>query len=151
LSRQRPLLSTERAINYRQEDFTSVITQETQGRGVDVILDMVGGSYAERNQQVLAVEGRLVQIGIMENSKITLDLMQMMVRRQTITGSTSRARSVADKAAIGRALRDKVWPLLEAGTVKPVIDRIFPLAEAAEAHRLMESSTHIGKVLLTTG
>jgi len=142
-------LGAERAINYRREDFVSVVKEATGGSGVDVILDMIGGSYAERNQQALAVEGRLVQIGIMEGSKITLDLLQMMVRRQTITGSTLRARSVADKAAIARLVQEKVWPLIEAGSIRTVIDRTFPLAEVAAAHRLMESSQHIGKILLT--
>ena len=142
-------LGAERAINYRREDFVSVVREATGGSGVDVILDMVGGSYAERNQQALAVEGRLVQIGIMEGSKVTLDLFQMMVRRQTITGSTLRARSVADKAAIAHLVREKAWPLIEAGSVRTVIDRTFPLVEVAAAHRLMESSQHIGKILLT--
>ena len=142
-------LGAERAINYRREDFVSVVKEATGGSGVDVILDMIGGSYAERNQQALAVEGRLVQIGIMEGSKITLDLFQMMVRRQTITGSTLRARSVADKAAIARLVQEKAWPLIEAGSIRTVIDRTFPLAEVAAAHRLMESSQHIGKILLT--
>ncbi len=142
-------LGAERAINYRREDFVSVVKQATGGSGVDVILDMIGGSYAERNQQALAIEGRLVQIGIMEDSKITLDLLQMMVRRQTITGSTLRARSVADKAAIARLVQERAWPLIEAGSVRTVIDRTFPLAEVAAAHRLMESSQHIGKILLT--
>ena len=142
-------LGAERAINYRREDFVSVVKEATGGSGVDVILDMIGGSYAERNQQALAVEGRLVQIGIMEGSKITLDLFQMMVRRQTITGSTLRARSVADKAAIARSIQEKAWPLIEAGSMRPVVDRTFPLGEAAAAHRRMESSQHIGKILLT--
>jgi putative PIG3 family NAD(P)H quinone oxidoreductase len=142
-------LGAERAINYRREDFVSVVKEATGGSGVDVILDMIGGSYAERNQQALAVEGRLVQIGIMEGSKITLDLLQMMVRRQTITGSTLRARSVADKAAIARLVQEKAWPLIEARSIRTVIDRTFPLAEVAAAHRLMESSQHIGKILLT--
>ena len=142
-------LGAERAINYRREDFVSVVKEATGGSGVDVILDMIGGSYAERNQQALAVEGRLVQIGIMEGSKITLDLLQMMVRRQTITGSTLRARSVADKGAIARLVQEKAWPLIEAGSIRTVIDRTFPLAEVAAAHRLMESSQHIGKILLT--
>ena len=142
-------LGAERAINYRREDFVSVVKEATGGSGVDVILDMIGGSYAERNQQALAVEGRLVQIGIMEGSKITLDLLQMMMRRQTITGSTLRARSVADKAAIARLVQEKAWPLIEAGSIRTVIDRTFPLAEVAAAHRLMESSQHIGKILLT--
>jgi putative PIG3 family NAD(P)H quinone oxidoreductase len=141
-------LGAERAINYRQEDFVAVVKQLTDGAGVDVILDMIGGSYAERNQQALAVEGRLVQIGIMEDSKVTLDLLQMMVRRQTITGSTLRARSVADKAAIARSVHEKAWPLIEAGTIKAVIDRTFPVGEVAASHRLMESSQHIGKILL---
>jgi len=142
-------LGAERAINYRREDFVSVVKEATGGSGVDVILDMIGGSYAERNQQALAIEGRLVQIGIMEGSKITLDLFQMMVRRQTITGSTLRARSVDDKAAIARLVQEKAWPLIEAGSIRTVIDRTFPLAEVAAAHRRMESSQHIGKILLT--
>jgi putative PIG3 family NAD(P)H quinone oxidoreductase len=142
-------LGAERAINYRKEDFVSVVKEATGSNGVDVILDMIGGSYAERNQQALAVEGRLVQIGIMEGSKITLDLFQMMVRRQTITASTLRARSVADKAAIARSVQEKAWPLIEAGSIRTVIDRTFPLGEAAAAHRRMESSQHIGKILLT--
>jgi len=142
-------LGAERAINYRQEDFVSVVKQLTGGAGVDVILDIVGGTYAERNQDALAVDGRLVQIGIMEGSKITLDLFEMMVRRQTITGNTLRARSVADKAVIARSVRERVWPLIEAGAIKTVVDRTFPLSEVAAAHRLMETSQHIGKILLT--
>jgi NADPH2:quinone reductase len=144
-------LGAERAIDYRQEDFVAVIKDATQGRGIDVILDMVGGPYIERNLRSLAVDGRLVQIAFLQGSKVTLDLVHLMVRRQTITGSTLRPRPVADKAAIARRLRDKVWPLIEAGKVHPVIDRTFPLAEAAAAHRLMESSAHIGKILLVTG
>src|SRR6516164_6314791 len=107
------------------------------------------GLSAARAFWFTAVEGRLVQIGIMEGSKITLDLFQMMVRRQTITGSTLRARSVADKAAIARLVQEKAWPLIEAGSIRTVIDRTFPLAEVAAAHRFMESSQHIGKILLT--
>jgi NADPH:quinone reductase len=143
-------LGAERAIDYRQEDFVAVLKEATQGRGVDVILDMVGGPYVEKNLRSLAIEGRVVQIAFLQGSKVTLDLAHLMVRRQTITGSTLRPRPVADKAAIARNLRDKVWPLIEAGKVRPVIDRAFPLAEAAAAHRLMESSTHIGKILLRT-
>jgi NADPH2:quinone reductase len=142
-------LGAERAIDYRQEDFVAVIRELTGGRGVDVILDMVGGDYIERNLRVLAVDGRLVQIAFLQGSKVTLDLVHLMVRRQTITGSTLRPRSVAEKAAIAAALREKVWPLIDAGTIRPVVDRSFPLAEAAAAHRLMESSQHIGKILLT--
>jgi len=144
-------LGAERAIDYRQEDFVAVIREATQGRGVDVILDMVGGPYIEKNLRSLAVEGRLVQIAFLQGSKATLDLVHLMMRRQTITGSTLRPRPVADKAAIARNLREKVWPLIEAGKVRPVIDRTFPLAEAAAAHQLMESSRHIGKILLVTG
>ena len=144
-------LGADRAIDYRREDFVAVIKEVTQARGVDVILDMVGGPYVEKNLRSLAVEGRLVQIAFRQGSKVSLDLAHVMVRRQTITGSTLRPRSVADKAAIACNLRDKVWPLIEAGKVRPIIDRSFPLAEAATAHRLMESSTHIGKILLVTG
>jgi NADPH2:quinone reductase len=143
-------LGAERAIDYRQEDFVAVLKEATQGRGVDVILDIVGGPYVEKNLRSLALEGRLVQIAFLQGSKVTLDLAHLMVRRQTITGSTLRPRPVADKATIARNLRDKVWPLIEAGKVRPVIDRTFPLAEAAAAHRLMESSAHIGKILLRT-
>ena len=143
-------LGAERAIDYRQEDFVAVLKEATQGRGVDVILDMVGGPYVEKNLRSLAPEGRLVQIAFLQGSKVTLDLAHLMVRRQTLTGSTLRPRPVADKAAIAHNLRDKVWPLIEAGKVRPVIDSTFPLAEAAAAHRLMESSTHIGKILLRT-
>ena len=141
-------LGAERAINYGDEDFVAVIKEATQGRGVDVILDMVGGPYIEKNLRSLAVDGRLVQIAFLQGSKATLDLVHLMVRRQTITGSTLRPRSITDKAAIAAALRDKVWPLIEAGQVRPVIVRTFPLAEAAAAHRLMESRAHIGKIVL---
>jgi NADPH:quinone reductase-like Zn-dependent oxidoreductase len=144
-------LGAEQAIDYRQADFVAAVREATGGRGVDVILDMVGGPYVERNLRVLAVEGRLVQIAFLQGSKVTLDLVHLMVRRQTITGSTLRPRSVAEKAAIAAALREKVWPLIEAGTVRPMIDRTFPLADAAAAHRLMESSQHIGKIVLTVG
>jgi NADPH2:quinone reductase len=144
-------LGAERAIDYRQQYFVSVVKEATGGRGADVILDMVGGPYVEKNLRALAVEGRLVQIAFLQGSKVTLDLVHLMMRRQTITGSTLRPRSVAEKAAIARALHEKVWPLIETGKVRPIIDRIFPLPEAAAAHRLMESSRHVGKILLTTG
>jgi len=142
-------LGADRAIDYRQEDFQAVIKDATQGRGVDVILDMVGGPYIEKNLRSLAVEGRLVQIAFLQGSKAPLDLAHLMMRRQTITGSTLRPRSAADKAAIAAALREEVWPLFGKGRVKVVLDRTFPLEEAAAAHRLMESSQHIGKILLT--
>ena len=142
-------LGAERAINYRDEDFVAVIREATRNRGVDVILDMVGGPYVERNLRALAVEGRLVQIAFLQGSKVSLDLVHLMIRRQTITGSTLRPRSIEDKAAIARSLREKVWPLLETKTVRPLIDRTFPLADVAAAHRLMESGAHIGKIVLT--
>jgi putative PIG3 family NAD(P)H quinone oxidoreductase len=143
-------LGADRAIDYRQGDFVAVLKEATKGRGVDVILDMVGGPYVEKNLRSLAPEGRLVQIAFLQGSKVSVDLAHLMVRRQTLTGSTLRPRPVADKAAIALNLRDKVWPLIEAGKVRPVIDRTFPLAEVVAAHRLMESSTHIGKILLRT-
>jgi len=143
-------LGADAALNYRDQDFVAAVKEFTGGRGADVILDMVGGPYVEKNLRSLAVEGRLVQIAFLQGSKVTLDLAHLMMRRQTITGSTLRPRPVAEKAAIARNLRDKVWPLIEAGKVRPVIDRTFPLAEAAAAHRLMESSAHIGKILLRT-
>jgi putative PIG3 family NAD(P)H quinone oxidoreductase len=144
-------LGAERAIDYRNEDFVSVLKEATGGRGADVILDMVGGPYIEKNLRALATDGRLVQIAFLQGSKVALDLVHLMMRRQTITGSTLRPQSVADKAAIAQSVYQKVWPLIEAGTVRPVIDRTFPLAEAADAHRLMESSRHVGKILLTVG
>ncbi|HJU20772.1 MAG TPA: NAD(P)H-quinone oxidoreductase [Stellaceae bacterium] len=141
-------LGAETAINYRSEDFVEVARRSTGGKGVDVILDMVGGSYWQRNLRTLAVEGRLVQIAFQEGSEIRCNLMPIMVKRLTVTGSTLRPRSVVEKGAIAAALRERVWPLIEAGRVKPVIHKIFPLAEAAAAHRLMEESGHIGKIVL---
>ena len=143
-------LGAERAIDHRREDFVAVIEAATGGKGVDVILDMVGGGYINRNLKILALEGRLVQIAFLEGAKAEIDLGQLMMRRQTITGSTLRPRSVAEKGAIAQSLREKVWPLLDSGRVAPVMYKTFPLAEAAEAHRLMESSSHIGKIVLTT-
>jgi NADPH:quinone reductase len=144
-------LGAERGIDYRSEDFVAIVREATGGRGADVILDMVGGPYVEKNLRALATDGRLVQIAFLRGSKVTLDLVHLMMRRQTITGSTLRPQSVAAKAAIARALEEKIWPLIEAGAVRPVIDRTLSLAEAAEAHLLMESSRHIGKILLTVG
>jgi putative PIG3 family NAD(P)H quinone oxidoreductase len=142
-------LGAERAVDYRAEDFVAVAKEMTQGKGVDVILDMVGGDYFARNLKCHAVEGRIVQIAFLKGSKVELDLAQIMVKRQTLTGSTLRPRSVAEKGAIARALQDRVWPLIEAGRVQPIIHKTFPLAEAAASHRLMESSAHIGKIVLT--
>ncbi|HOT81687.1 MAG TPA: NAD(P)H-quinone oxidoreductase [Candidatus Defluviicoccus seviourii] len=142
-------LGAEIAINHRSEDFVAVVKAATGRRGVNVILDMVGGDYIQRNISALAPDGRLVQIAFLKGSKAELDLMPVMLKRLTVTGSTLRARPVAEKASIAAALRAKVWPLLEAGQLKPVIHTTLPLAQAAEAHRLMESNRHIGKIILT--
>ncbi len=144
-------LGAAHAINYRTTDFVEAIQTLTEGRGVDVILDIMGGSYVPRNLAALAVDGRLVQIGLMEGAgKATVDLWRILGRRLTLTGSTLRARSVEEKGRIAEALRREAWPLLAAGRVKPLVAAAFPLAEAAAAHRLMESSAHIGKILLVT-
>ena len=142
-------LGAERAINYRTEDFVAVAKQLTDGRGVDLIVDMVGGSYIQRNLDALAVEGRLVQIAFLESPQQTLNLLPMMLKRLTITGSTLRPRTVEQKAEIAAALRTEVLPLVAAGRIKPIIDSTFALADAAGAHRRMESSSHIGKIILT--
>ena len=142
-------LGAARAINYKTADFVQAVREVTGGRGVDLVLDMVGGDYFPRNLSVLAVEGRLVQIALLGGSTSAIDLRQVLLRRLTVTGSTLRPRSVEQKGAIAAALRREVWPLLDEGTVKPVIYRTFPFADAAAAHRLMESSEHIGKIVLT--
>jgi len=143
-------LGAARAINYRDEDFVAVVRELTDGRGVDVVLDMVGGDYFARNVEGLAVEGRLVEIATLQGVKAELNIQTVMQRRLTITGSTLRARPIADKAAIARAVHTHVWPLLESGAVKPIVHATFPLRDAAAAHRLMESSGHIGKLVLLT-
>jgi NADPH2:quinone reductase len=142
-------LGAERAINYRTEDFVEVTKSATGGHGVDVILDMIGGEYVPREIAALAEEGRLVLISTMGGAKAEIDLRAVMGRRLTITGSTLRARSSEFKGGIARSLRANVWPLLESGSVKPVVHATFPLERAGEAHRLMESSEHIGKIVLT--
>jgi NADPH2:quinone reductase len=141
-------LGAERGINYRTEDFVEVLKAATGGKGVDVILDMVAGDYVTREINCLADDGRLVIIALLGGAKATADLGQILRRRLTITGSTLRPRPVEFKAAIVDKLQQHVWPLLESGKIKPVIYKVFPLEEAAEAHRLMESSTHIGKLVL---
>jgi len=138
-----------RGINYRTEDFVEAVKAETGGRGADVILDIVGADYLERNLRVLAVDGRLVQIAVQSGAKATIDLARVMTRRLTITGSTLRPRSIDEKAAIADQLRAHVWPLVASGALAPVIDSVFPLAQAADAHRRLESGAHIGKVMLT--
>jgi putative PIG3 family NAD(P)H quinone oxidoreductase len=144
-------LGADRAINYRDEDFVAVVREVTGGRGVDVVLDMVGGDYFARNVESLAVEGRLVEIATLQGVTAELNIQTIMQRRLTITGSTLRARPVAEKGVIARAVHEQVWPLLESGAVKPVVHATFPLRDAADAHRMMESSAHIGKLVLVVG
>jgi NADPH2:quinone reductase len=141
-------LGADRAINYRTEDFAEVIKEATRGKGVDVILDMVGGSYVQRELSCLADDGRLVFIALLGGAKVEVGLGQVLLRRLTVTGSTLRPRSVAFKAEIARKLRERVWPLIEDGLIKPVIYRTFPMQDAAQAHALMETGAHVGKVML---
>jgi putative PIG3 family NAD(P)H quinone oxidoreductase len=136
------------AINYKVQDFVTEALQLTQGQGLNMVLDMVGGDYVERNLKALAVEGRLIQIAFLQGSKVNLDLTSLMIKRITYTGSTLRPRSNEDKALIALALRDHVWPLLIQGKALPIIDRVFNIDDAALAHALMESSVHIGKIML---
>lgn len=144
-------LGAARAINYVDEDFVEVVKDATGGKGCDVVLDMVGGDYFKRNLDVLAPEGRLVQVAVQKGAKVELFLPTVMAKRLFITGSTLRPRSVAQKGVIAAALREKVWPLFEKGDIKPLIHKVFPLEKASEAHELMASSTHIGKIMLTVG
>ncbi|PHV51796.1 NAD(P)H-quinone oxidoreductase [Janthinobacterium sp. BJB301] len=141
-------LGAERGINYRTEDFVAVVKELTGGKGVDVILDMVGGDYLPREIDCLADDGRIGLIAVQGGTKAELDLGSLLRRRLTVTGSTLRPRSVAFKAAIANHLRATVWPLIEAGKIKPVIYQTFPLEKANEAHALMEASTHVGKIML---
>jgi putative PIG3 family NAD(P)H quinone oxidoreductase len=142
-------LGATKAINYRTQDFVQAIRELTNGRGVDLILDIMGGDYLPRNLAVLATDGRVVQIGLLGGDSSTIDLRRVLGRRLTITGSTLRPRPVEEKGAIASALKREVWPLLERGTVKPIVHKVFPLAQASDAHRLMESSEHIGKIVLS--
>lgn len=141
-------LGAEQAINYRDADYVDILKAEG---GANLILDMVGGSYMQRNIKALADDGRLVQIAFLQGPKAELNMMEVMTRRLTITGSTLRPQSDLAKAKIAAELRDKVWPLLDAGTIAPVMDQEFTLADAADAHRRMESSAHIGKIVLRVG
>ena len=143
-------LGAQRCINYHDADFVAVVKELTGGTGVDVVLDMVGGEYVPRNLELLAIEGRLVQIATLGGATTQINVALIMQRRLTVTGSTLRARPVADKGAIAIAVREHVWPLVESGAVKPIIHATFPLRDAAAAHRLMESSAHIGKIVLVT-
>lgn len=142
-------LGADHAINYRTEDFVAAAKTATGGRGVNLILDMVGGDYINRNYDAAAESGRIVQIAFLNGPKAEVDFRRLMMKRLTHTGSTLRPRTIAEKAAIARELEDKVWPLLTEGRCKPVIHARFPLAQAAEAHALMESNAHIGKIVLT--
>jgi NADPH2:quinone reductase len=142
-------LGAERAINYKTEDFSAVVKEATGGKGVNVILDMVGGDYLDRELKCLADDGRIVIIAFLGGAKATLFLNDILRRRLTVTGSALRPRSVEFKGAIAKNLQEKVWPLIESGKIKAIIHRTFPLAEASKAHALMESSAHIGKIVLT--
>ena len=141
-------LGADAAINYIEQDFSEEIKRLTEGKGVNVILDMVGGPYFPKNIGLLADEGRLVQIALMQGSKAEVDFRSLLLKRVTLTGSTLRPRSVEEKTKIAQALQKNVWPLLESGAIRPIIHETFPLKQASEAHRLMESSAHIGKILL---
>ncbi|MDC4227564.1 MAG: NAD(P)H-quinone oxidoreductase [Candidatus Manganitrophus sp.] len=142
-------LGAERVILYKEEEFVAIVKALTQEKGVDLILDMVGGAYFPRNLEALAMKGRLVQIATVQGAKVELDLRKMMFKRLVLTGSTLRGRSVEEKTALARALEKEIWPWLEGGRIKPVIYKTFPLEKAGEAHALMESGRHIGKIVLT--
>jgi NADPH:quinone reductase-like Zn-dependent oxidoreductase len=141
-------LGAERAIDYRTEDFVEITRAATDGKGVDVVLDMIGGPSVMRNVQALAVDGRLSFIAFLEGSRVEVDLLQVMLKRLTITGSTLRARPIAYKGEVAAALEARVWPLLSGGRFKPVIDSTFPLRDAAAAHERLESRGTVGKVVL---
>ncbi len=142
-------LGAVRGIDYRTEDFVEVIREQTAGKGADLILDMIGGSYLARNLETAAVEGRLVVISLIGGARAEINLLTIMSKRLTLTGSTLRARTVAQKAIVAAGVQQNIWPLLASGRVRPIIHATFPLAEAGEAHRLMETSQHIGKIVLT--
>ena len=141
-------LGAQKAINYRQTDFVAAIKDLTNGRGVDVVLDMVAGDYVQRNIEVLAMNGRLVMIGRQGGVKSEIDVMPILRKRLVLTGSTLRTRSVEEKGALAQSVYQHVWPLFESGAVRVIVHQTFPLPHAAEAHRLMESSAHIGKIML---
>ena len=141
-------LGADAAINYNENDFESEIKILTENKGVDIILDMVGGSYFPKNINILAYQGRLLQIALMQGYKAEVDFRPLLMKRVTLTGSTLRPRSVKEKAELAQSLRKEVWPLMDSGTIRPIIHQTFPLEKAADAHRLMENSNHIGKILL---
>ncbi|MFC6978976.1 NAD(P)H-quinone oxidoreductase [Microbulbifer taiwanensis] len=142
-------LGAERAINYKSEDFVEIVREATDGRGVDVVLDMVGGDYIDRNIQTAAKDGRIVNIAYLQGASVQVNMLPVMLKRLTLTGSTLRPQPAEVKAAIAAALESKVWPLIAAGRIRPQIAATFPLESVADAHRLMESSGHIGKIVLT--
>jgi putative PIG3 family NAD(P)H quinone oxidoreductase len=143
-------LGAARAINYREEDFVEAVREATGGNGANVILDMVGGDYVERDLRAAAPEGHIVQIAFLKGSKVELDLMRLMMRRITLTGSTLRAQSPEAKTRMAKAIEQRVWPLIAAGKVKPVVDSTFDLAQASEAHRRIDNPDHVGKIVLIT-
>ena len=145
-------LGADVAIDHKTQDFVAEVRKVAGKHGVDVVLDMIGGTYLQRNMSVMAAEGRLVQIGFLQSATVeSFDLRPIMLRRLTLTGSTLRARSVQQKTEIANDLREKIWPLLDKGLVKPLIFATFPLEQARQAHEMMESSSHLGKILLVTG
>ncbi len=147
--RRLPRPRRRRAIDYKTQDFVAEAKKATDGKGPELIIDMVGGDYIDHNYEAAAVDGRIVQIAFQRPPKVTVDFRRLLAKRLWHTGSALRPRPVAQKAAIARAVEEHVWPLIAAGKVKPVIYKTFPLREAAAAHALMESSTHIGKIVLT--
>ena len=144
-------LGAEKAVNYKEEDFTDIAREFGGGKGVDVILDMVGGDYIAKNIKAAAPDGRIVNIAYLRGSKVEINFMHVMLKRLTLTGSTMRSLPLDRKAEIVRQLKTTVWPLIEAGQIKPVIDSVFPLSEAAQSHERMESNAHIGKIMLQVG
>jgi NADPH:quinone reductase-like Zn-dependent oxidoreductase len=141
-------LGAVRAINYHEEDFVEVVRAVTEKHGADVILDMVGGDYIERNLKAAALEGHIVQIAFLQGSKVEIDLMRLMMRRLTLTGSTLRAQTPETKARMAQDIEERIWPLIAQGKFKPVIDSTFKLEEAAEAHRRIDDPAHVGKIVL---
>lgn len=144
-------LGATHTVDYREQDFVAEVRRVTDGRGADVILDIMGASYLGRNVAALADGGRLVVIGMQGGRKAELDLGALLAKRASVAATALRSRPLADKADIVRGVREQVWPLVEAGDIRPIVDRRLPMRDAAQAHRLVESSDHVGKVLLTTG
>lgn len=142
-------LGADVAVNYHEQDYVEVLKEATDGQGVDVILDMVGGDYVARNLELAAMDGRIVSLSFIKGSRVEIDMMHVLLKRLVITGSTLRPRSAEDKASIAEKLQAQIWPLIENGEIKPLIAAHFLLADAVEAHKLMESSKHIGKIILT--